>query len=60
MGLRMVQVDAFTDTPFAGNPAAVCVLASARGGVVRVQVHGSRIALDGQAVTVLRGERVDG
>jgi PhzF family phenazine biosynthesis protein len=23
---RIVQVDAFTDTPFAGNPAAVCVL----------------------------------
>lgn len=26
MGLRIVQVDAFTDRPFAGNPAAVCVL----------------------------------
>ena len=26
MGLSIVQVDAFTDTPFAGNPAAVCVL----------------------------------
>lgn len=26
MGLRIVTVDAFTDTPFAGNPAAVCVL----------------------------------
>lgn len=25
-----VQVDAFTDRPFAGNPAAVCVLAAAR------------------------------
>src|SRR5204863_257466 len=133
MGLRMVQVDAFTDTPFAGNPAAVCVLpapreaqwmqhvaremnlsetaflcqrsdgfdfvsryfapragipedpvtgsahcclgpywsqrlnkdtftayqASARGGVVRVQVRGARIALGGQAVTVFRGELVD-
>lgn len=30
MGLRIVQVDAFTDTPFAGNPAAVCVLAAPR------------------------------
>ena len=30
MGLSIVQVDAFTDTPFAGNPAAVCVLPSAR------------------------------
>ena len=101
MGRRIVQVDAFTDTPFAGNPAAVCVLPApceapwmqhvARemnlsetaflcrradgfdlrwftpavevdlcGGVVRVQVHGSRIGLSGQAVTVLRGELVDG
>ena len=27
MGIRVVQVDAFADQPFAGNPAAVCVLA---------------------------------
>jgi PhzF family phenazine biosynthesis protein len=26
--MRIVQVDAFTDRPFAGNPAAVCVLRS--------------------------------
>src|ERR1022692_5101591 len=26
MGIRIVQVDAFTLRPFAGNPAAVCVL----------------------------------
>ena len=25
MGLKIVQVDAFTDKPFSGNPAAVCV-----------------------------------
>jgi PhzF family phenazine biosynthesis protein len=30
MGLRIVQVDAFTNTPFAGNPAAVCVLPEPR------------------------------
>src|SRR2546422_3414822 len=30
MGLRIVLVDAFTDTPFAGNPAAVCVLPAPR------------------------------
>jgi PhzF family phenazine biosynthesis protein len=30
MALRIVQVDAFTNRPFAGNPAAVCVLAEAR------------------------------
>ena len=26
MGLKISQIDAFTDRPFAGNPAAVCVL----------------------------------
>jgi predicted PhzF superfamily epimerase YddE/YHI9 len=29
MGLEIFQVDAFTDKPFAGNPAAVCVLPEA-------------------------------
>src|SRR5256885_4491667 len=31
MGLKIVQVDAFADRPFHGNPAAVCVLPAARG-----------------------------
>jgi PhzF family phenazine biosynthesis protein len=30
MGQKIVQVDAFTDRPFAGNPAAVCVMSSPR------------------------------
>jgi PhzF family phenazine biosynthesis protein len=30
MGLAIVQVDAFTDTPFAGNPAAICILPAPR------------------------------
>jgi PhzF family phenazine biosynthesis protein len=30
MGLSIVQVDAFTATPFAGNPAAVCLLPEPR------------------------------
>ena len=30
MGQPIVQVDAFTDRPFAGNPAAVCILREAR------------------------------
>ena len=30
MPQRIVQVDAFADRPFVGNPAAVCVLAAAR------------------------------
>jgi PhzF family phenazine biosynthesis protein len=29
MAIRIVQVDAFTDRPFSGNPAAVCVLPAA-------------------------------
>ncbi len=31
MGQRITQVDAFADRPFAGNPAAVCVLKEAAG-----------------------------
>lgn len=30
MGQRIVQVDAFTNRPYAGNPAAVCVLPAGR------------------------------
>jgi PhzF family phenazine biosynthesis protein len=30
MAIRIVTVDAFTSVPFAGNPAAVCVLSEAR------------------------------
>lgn len=30
MSLPLVQVDAFTDRPFAGNPAAVCILPAER------------------------------
>ncbi|HEY6188661.1 MAG TPA: PhzF family phenazine biosynthesis protein [Pyrinomonadaceae bacterium] len=30
MSLQIIQVDAFTDRPFAGNPAAVCVLPEPR------------------------------
>lgn len=30
MGIKLLQVDAFTEKPFAGNPAAVCLLPEAR------------------------------
>ena len=33
MGIAIFQVDAFTDKPFAGNPAAVCILPEPRDGV---------------------------
>lgn len=39
-----------------GRTSLVGLQASARGGVVRVDVRGERVALSGQAVTVLRGE----
>jgi len=29
MGIAITQVDAFTSRPFAGNPAAVCILSEA-------------------------------
>jgi PhzF family phenazine biosynthesis protein len=38
MPLTITQVDAFTSEPFAGNPAAVCVLPEARGEVWMQQV----------------------
>ena len=38
MSLRIVQVDAFTDRRFAGNPAAVCVLSRERDAVWMQQV----------------------
>lgn len=31
MAVRITQVDAFTNRPFAGNPAAVCILPAPRG-----------------------------
>jgi len=33
MGFAIYQVDAFTDTPFTGNPAAVCLLEDNRSNV---------------------------
>ncbi len=63
----VIQVDAFTDRPFSGNPAAVCVSASpldellmiayqasARGSVLYVECTPERVYISGQAVTVLR------
>lgn len=54
MPLSIVQVDAFTSKPFAGNPAAVCVLPAARDAVwmqnVAIEMNLSETAfLDRQA-----------
>ncbi len=43
-----------------GKSEMVGYQASARGGVVRVRLNGTRVALGGQAVTVLRGELAEG
>ncbi len=40
MGLTIYQVDAFTDKPFAGNPAAVCLLPAPRDEVWMQNVAG--------------------
>jgi len=41
-----------------GKDSFTAYQASARGGVLRVQIKGDRVLLGGQAVTVLRGELV--
>lgn len=38
MSLRITQVDAFTNRPFAGNPAAVCILSTAADPVWMLNV----------------------
>ena len=43
-----------------GKNQFVAYQASPRGGIVRVEVAGERVYLGGKAVTVLRGELVDG
>lgn len=43
-----------------GKTEFLAYQASARGGVVRVRVVGNRVKLGGQAVTVMRGELVEG
>jgi PhzF family phenazine biosynthesis protein len=43
-----------------GRPEMVAYQASRRGGVVRVRVEDDRVKIGGQAVTVLRGELLDG
>ena len=35
MPVTLYQVDAFTDTPFRGNPAGVCLLPAPRSEVMR-------------------------
>ena len=41
-GIRILQIDAFTDRPFAGNPAAVCLLEEEQDAVWMQSVGSSR------------------
>jgi PhzF family phenazine biosynthesis protein len=59
MGLAVHQVDAFTDRPFAGNPAAVCVLDVAREDVW-MQAVAAEMNLSETAFLVRRGEGAAG
>lgn len=60
MGQMIIQVDAFTDKPFTGNPAAVCILSKPLPAEASCGFNLIVIAylLFGQAVTILHGERV--
>jgi PhzF family phenazine biosynthesis protein len=55
---RFTQVDAFTDRPFSGNPAAVCVLSSPRDAVWMQQVA-REMNLAETAFLVRRGDGYD-
>jgi predicted PhzF superfamily epimerase YddE/YHI9 len=55
MGLRIVQVDAFTDTPFRGNPAAVCVLPDERDAAW-MQAVAAEMNLSETAFLLKRGD----
>ncbi|HEV8177162.1 MAG TPA: PhzF family phenazine biosynthesis isomerase, partial [Gemmatimonadales bacterium] len=55
---RFSQIDAFTDRPFAGNPAAVCVLPAPREAVWMQQVA-SEMNLAETAFLARRSEGYD-
>ena len=63
MPTTLYTVDSFTNVPFAGNPAAVCVLDSPRDLVGMqcsargcIAVQGDRVLLCGLVVTVMKAE----
>ena len=54
MGQPIVVVDSFTEVPFAGNPAAVCVLPSVFGNIMRVP-----IGFGGTSIMIVVGVALD-
>jgi PhzF family phenazine biosynthesis protein len=59
MGLAVHQIDAFTDRPFAGNPAAVCLLEAPRDEAWMQRVA-AEMNLSETAFLVRRAESDDG
>ncbi len=53
--MRLLQIDAFTDQPFRGNPAAVCLLDRERDAAW-MQSVGSEMNLSETAFLLARGE----
>jgi PhzF family phenazine biosynthesis protein len=58
MGLAITQVDAFSNQPFAGNPAAVCVLEEPRDAAW-MQLLAREMNLSETAFLVQRGDAYD-
>jgi PhzF family phenazine biosynthesis protein len=58
MSLAITQVDAFTDKPFAGNPAAVCLLQQPRDAAW-MQLVAREMNLSETAFLVKRGQAYD-
>ena len=60
MSFKLTQVDAFTNRPFSGNPAAVCILEAPADDrwmqSVAAEMNLSETAFLHQSVTVMRGE----
>ena len=59
-GQGIIQVDAFTDRPFAGNPAAVCVLAAAAEERWMQQVAGEMNLSETAYLVARSSDPVDG
>lgn len=58
MALRLLQIDAFTDRPFAGNPAAVCLLDRVRDARW-MQAVAAEMNLSETAFLVRKGDDFD-
>jgi PhzF family phenazine biosynthesis protein len=58
VGVKIIQIDAFTSEPFAGNPAAVCIL-DKPGDVIWMQNIASEMNLSETAFIAPKGDAFD-